>query len=49
MAAWLSYVIFGVIVIGSFIAIGLTIYRRILEIKKYKKEKKEIERKEDKK
>lgn len=37
MAAWLSYVIFGVIVIGSFVAIGLTIYRRILEIRKDKK------------
>lgn len=48
MAAWLSYVIFGVIVIGSFIAIGLTIYRRILEIKKMRKDKKEIVKDGDK-
>lgn len=48
MAAWLSYVIFSVIVIGSFIAIGLTIYRRILEIKKMKKDKKSIEKDGDK-
>lgn len=49
MASWISYIIFALIIFGSFIAIGLTIYRRILEIKKYKKEKKEIESKEDKK
>lgn len=49
MTAILSYIIFAAIVIGILIAIGLTIYRRILEIKKEKKEKKQIESKEDKK
>ncbi|MFW4370886.1 MAG: hypothetical protein EHV01_002970 [Spiroplasma sp. hy2] len=47
MATWLSYFIFSVIVIGSFIAIGLTIYRRILEIKKMRKDKKEIAKEGD--
>lgn len=51
MAAWLSYIIFGVIVFGIFIAIGLTIYRRILEInmsKRMRKDKKLIEKDGDK-
>lgn len=39
MVGWISYLIFGLIVGGSFIAIGLKIYRRILEIKRFKKEK----------
>lgn len=44
MTSILSYIIFGVIIIGSFVAIGLTIYRRILEIKKMKNEKKSLEK-----
>lgn len=48
MTAILSYIIFGVIVVGSFIAIGLTIYRRILEIKKMKNEKKSLEKENSK-
>jgi hypothetical protein len=44
MTAILSYIIFSVIVIGIFVAIGLTIYRKILEIKKIKNEKKSLEK-----
>lgn len=37
--SWLAWIIFAVITIASLVSIGLSIYRRLIEIKKIKKEK----------
>ncbi|MBW3058284.1 hypothetical protein D6D54_03440 [Spiroplasma poulsonii] len=49
MPVWLTTIFSVVIILGIFAWIGLSIYQKIRQIKGNKKDKKEIENKEDKK
>ncbi|KAF0850226.1 hypothetical protein [Spiroplasma poulsonii] len=49
MPVWLTTIFSVVIILGIFAWIGLSIYQKIRQIKGKKKDKKEIENKEDKK
>ncbi|WP_053390782.1 hypothetical protein [Spiroplasma kunkelii] len=49
MPIWLTTIFSVLIVLGIFLYIGLGIYQKIRQIERNKKDKKEIERKEDKK
>ncbi|AXF96088.1 hypothetical protein [Spiroplasma phoeniceum] len=49
MPTWLTTIFSVVIILGIFAWIGLSIYQKIKQIRGKKKEKKEIEIKEDKK
>jgi len=49
MPVWLTTIFSVVIILGIFAWIGLSIYQKIRQIKGKKKNKKEIENKEDKK
>ncbi|KAF0851934.1 hypothetical protein [Spiroplasma poulsonii] len=49
MTGWLTTIFSVVIILGIFAWIGLSIYQKIRQIRGKKKDKKEIESKEDKK
>ncbi|MFX4057870.1 MULTISPECIES: hypothetical protein [Spiroplasma] len=49
MPVWLTTIFSVVIILGIFAWIGLSIYQKIRQIQGKKKDKKEIENKEDKK
>ncbi|WP_424526255.1 hypothetical protein [Spiroplasma endosymbiont of Glossina fuscipes fuscipes] len=49
MPVWLTTIFSVVIILGIFAWIGLSIYQKICQIRGKKKDKKEIENKEDKK
>lgn len=49
MPVWLTTIFSVVIILGIFAWIGLSIYQKIRQIREKKKDKKEIENKEDKK
>ncbi|MFJ1522730.1 hypothetical protein [Spiroplasma sp. ald] len=49
MPVWLTTIFSVVIILGIFAWIGLSIYQKIRQIKGKKKDKKEIENREDKK
>ncbi|WP_004027609.1 hypothetical protein [Spiroplasma melliferum] len=49
MPVWLTTIFSVVIILGIFAWIGLLIYQKIRQIRGKKKDKKEIENKEDKK
>ncbi|MFJ1522521.1 hypothetical protein [Spiroplasma sp. ald] len=49
MPGWLTTIFSVVIILGIFAWIGLSIYQKICQIQGKKKDKKEIENKEDKK
>ncbi|ALA97989.1 Spiroplasmavirus-related protein [Spiroplasma kunkelii CR2-3x] len=49
MPTWLTTIFSVVIILGIFAWIGLSIYQKIRQIERNKKDKKEIERKDDKK
>ncbi|UNF61256.1 MULTISPECIES: hypothetical protein [Spiroplasma] len=49
MPVWLTTIFSVVIILGIFVWIGLSIYQKIRQIRGKKKDKKEIENKEDKK
>ncbi|WP_424526985.1 hypothetical protein [Spiroplasma endosymbiont of Glossina fuscipes fuscipes] len=49
MPVWLTTIFSIVIILGIFAWIGLSIYQKIRQIRGKKKDKKEIENKEDKK
>ena len=49
MPVWLTTIFSVVIILGIFARIGLSIYQKIRQIRGKKKDKKEIENKEDKK
>ncbi|WP_338992835.1 hypothetical protein [Spiroplasma endosymbiont of Seladonia tumulorum] len=48
MPVWLTWIFSIVIILGIFAWIGLTIYQKIRQIRGKKKDKKEIENKENK-
>ncbi|MFU0252352.1 hypothetical protein [Spiroplasma sp. Moj] len=49
MPGWLTTIFSVVIILGIFAWIGLSIYQKIRQIKGKKKDKKEVENREDKK
>ncbi len=49
MPVWLTWIFSILILLGIFAWIGLSIYQKIRQIQGKKKEKKELEKKEDKK
>ncbi len=49
MPGWLTTIFSVVVILGIFAWIGLSIYQKIRQIQGKKKEKKELEKKEDRK
>ncbi len=49
MPVWLTWIFIILILLGIFAWIGLSIYQKIRQIQGKKKEKKELEKKEDRK